>query len=253
MNRAKLKAVCKGLAGMVMLAGWLPHAAGQDVAGASSSQAGFAPAGAIDQDRFSFGTDHAWKGLAGQTNWVWQIEFVRPRELGAILQIQGEQDFIFQNAPETYVWQYSADGQAWHELSGTRIERERRLFRVHRLAGRRRVQFLRLQISGVKGDFPSVREVEFYSDPREKISFPDWIIAVNTTDDRQLPNQGKEFIPLAKTCAGWASECMPGGGRSCGRARCSRWWPSPEPAASASTRISSTTSRPAPRYGARTR
>jgi hypothetical protein len=203
MNRLKPSIVFPALACAGWLAGSAPNTTGQGVAGASDSQPGFAAAGAVDRDRFASGTNHAWKGTAGRTNWVWQFQFAQPREVGAILQIQGDHAFVFQNAPETYVWQYSADGQAWHDLSGTRIERERRLFRVHRLAGRRRAQFLRLQISGVNGDFPTVREVEFYENRAEKIAFPDWIVAVNTTDDRRLPNQGEEFIPLARGCAGW--------------------------------------------------
>jgi len=170
---------------------------------ASSSQAGFAAAGVVDRDRFSFAPSHAWKGQPGVSNWWWEIQFSGPRQLGAILQIQGDHEFVFQNAPKDYVWQSSLDGLSWHDLQGTRIGKERRIFRLHRLAVPEQVRFLRLQIARSDGNFPTVREVEFYNDPAASISFPDWIIAVNTTHEPRLPNHGQEFIPLAKSCAGW--------------------------------------------------
>src|SRR5262249_43499429 len=67
-------------------------------ASASSSQPGYAPAGAIDHDRFSFASNHAWKGEGLGSNWFWEIQFSKPRDLGAILQIQGDHEFVFQNA-----------------------------------------------------------------------------------------------------------------------------------------------------------
>lgn len=191
------------LTGLLPLTGWVARAVGKDLASASSWQADFAPAGVIDGDRFSFATNHAWKGKAGDAAWWWEIDFSKPRELGAILQIQGDHEFVFQNAPSRYVWQGSLDGRSWRDLEGTRIEHERRLYRLHRLAIGQRVRFVRLEVNGVEGNFPTLREVEFYGDPRATISFPDWIIAVNTTDDPRLPGHGKEFIPLAKACPGW--------------------------------------------------
>src|SRR5262245_58737891 len=75
--------------------------AAHEWASASSSQSGFAAEGAIDGDRFSFNTNHLWKGSAGQSGWWWQVQFSKPRRLGAILQIQGDHEFLFQNAPST--------------------------------------------------------------------------------------------------------------------------------------------------------
>jgi hypothetical protein len=173
------------------------------VTSASSSQLEFGPTGVVDQDRFSFVANHAWKGAMEQSNWWWKIQFSKPRDIGAILQVQGDHEFVSQNAPRSYLWQASLDGQLWNDLSPTRIVEERRLFRLHRLPARQRVCFLRLQITAVEGKFPTVREVEFYSNPREKVSFPDWIIAVNTTHDPRLPGEGKDFISLAKSCRGW--------------------------------------------------
>jgi hypothetical protein len=202
---ARMRILSTYLTWILLPTGLVARVVGQDLASASSSQPDFAPAGVIDGDRFSFSTNHAWKGSRGESSWWWEIQFSKPRELGAILQIQGDHEFVFQNAPSKYVWQGSLDGRSWRDLEGTRIEHERRLFRLHRLSMGQRVRFVRLQISGAQGNFPTLREAEFYSDRRARIVFPDWIIAVNTTDDPRLPNHGKEFIPLAKACPGWGA------------------------------------------------
>jgi len=170
---------------------------------ASISAPGFAPGGAIDGDRFSPEQAHAWKGAAGASNWWWQIHFDAPREIGAILQVTGDHAFVLRNAPRDYSWQWSANGLDWHDFASTRTTGERRIFRLHRLSAARRVAFLRLQIMAAHGETPELREVEFFSDPKEPVPFPDWIIAVNTTDDPSLPGHGQEFIPLACSCSGW--------------------------------------------------
>jgi len=179
------------------------NSAASDAVRAASSQADFGPAGVIDGDRFSFAPKHAWKGSVSESNWWWEIEFSKPRDVGAILQIQGDHEFVFENAPSDYIWQASMDGIMWQDLATTRIRQERRTFRLHRLSVSQRVRFLRLQIARAEGRFPTLREVEFYSSPSATVPFPDWIIAVNTTDDSRLPGHGKEFIPLAKSCPGW--------------------------------------------------
>ena len=173
------------------------------VASASSFQDGFEAQGALNQDRFSAGERMAWKGRAGESNWWWQVEFAEPRTVGALLQIQGGHEFVFRDAPKSYVWQSSEDGHKWHELPETRITNERRIFRILRLAKSIKAKFLRLSINAAAGDFPTLREVEFFSDLKGVIEFPDWIVAVNTTHDAKLPGHGQEFIPLAKSCRGW--------------------------------------------------
>jgi hypothetical protein len=130
------------------------------------------------------------------------VRFTKPEKIAAILQVQGDHDFVLRHAPRTYVWQSSLDGRTWQNLRETKIESEQRLFRIHRLARAVDARFLRIEIPAAMGDFPTLREVEFYGDPREKISFPEWIVAVNTTDDHRLPGHGQEFIPLARSCAG---------------------------------------------------
>ncbi len=197
----RIRIIFNFLSLLLVLARPVEVEADQEFATASSSQSDFSAAGSIDGDRFSFSASHAWKGARGESNWWWQIEFPKPRQLGAILQIQGDHEFILQNAPSNYRWQVSIDGRSWHDLDGTRIQHEQRLYRVHRLRVGQTVRFARLQIGAVEGDFPTLREVEFYSDPRARIVFPEWIVAVNMTDDPRL-HHGKAFIPLAKSCPG---------------------------------------------------
>ena len=182
---------------------------GPDLAGAameasaSSSAAGFPAGGAADGRRFATETNAMWAGAADAGQWWWQVRFDAPREIGAILQVIGDHEFVLRHTPRSYVWQASNDGAQWTDLRGTAIESERRLFRVHRLAKAIRTRFLRLQIHAATGKFPALREVELFSSPTETVPFDDWIVAVNTTHDPKLPGHGQEFIPLAKSCDGW--------------------------------------------------
>src|SRR6516162_863656 len=90
---ARIRIISTYLTWLLVLAGSITVAAGQELAKASSSQSDFAPKGAIDGDRFSFTTNHAWKGNPGESSWWWQIEFSKRRQLDAILQIQGDHEF----------------------------------------------------------------------------------------------------------------------------------------------------------------
>jgi len=168
---------------------------------ASSSSAGFEAKGAWQRDRFSLERGSVWKGGTNASHWWWQVEFEQPRAVGAILQVLGDHTFVFHNAPRRFVWQLSEDGVHWSDLAGTTITNEQRLYRIHRLAGAVTTRFVRLDVSAVMGTFPTLREVEIYSDPKADIPFPDWIVAVNVTHDPRLPNHGQEFIPLAKSTA----------------------------------------------------
>jgi hypothetical protein len=132
-------------------------------------------------------------------NWWWRIDFGAPRQLGAILQIQGDHEFVLQHSPRKYVWQISNDGRVWRDLEGTRVENERRLWRIFRLTPGIVARFARLKIDATQGDFPALREVEFFESPRAVIPFPAWIVAVNSTHDSTLPGHGREFIPLAQS------------------------------------------------------
>ena len=190
-----------GLAALVVAAN--AGAADSLLATASSYIDGFSPEGAVDGERFSVETGSVWKGRRGESNWWWQVAFVQPREVGAILQVAGDHEFVLRNAPRHYVWQGSRDGARWFDIDETFTHDERRLYRLHRFRQKRLVQFLRLKIDSVNGDAPALREVEFFASPKETIQFPEWIIAVNTTHERTLPNHGWEFIPLAKSCDGW--------------------------------------------------
>ena len=179
------------------------RAADGATATASSSSEGSEAGGAVDGNRFSVERASAWKGRTSAGRWWWQVEFERTRHVGAILQVVGDHAFVFRNAPLQFVWQRSADGTHWSDLPETATTNERRLFRIHRLARAVEARFLRLNIAAAAGAFPTLREVEFYSDPQQPIGFPDWIVVVNTTQDATLPGHGQEFIPLAKSCPGW--------------------------------------------------
>jgi hypothetical protein len=173
---------------------------------ASSNQPGCIAADVMDGDRFSADTAHAWKGSAEAKSWWWQCRWDEPREVGAILQIVGDDPMTLQNAPRKYVWQSSLDGQSWSDLEETATAAERRMFRLHRLKGPRRLQYLRLKIDAAEGEFPALREVEVFDDPQVKVAFPDWIAAVATIDRReweQKKGEGRSFIPLARGCPGW--------------------------------------------------
>jgi hypothetical protein len=173
-------------------------------ASASGAVPGFEAAGALDGNRFSIEKGAAWKGTREGQSWWWEVDFEKPRLVGAILQVVGDHPFVLRNAPRQSVWQRSDDGEKWSALPETALGNDRRLFRIHRLNKAVKVRFLRLSIAAVSGEFPTLREVEFYSEPRARIAFPDWMVVVNTTHDPTLPGHGEEFIPLAKACAGWS-------------------------------------------------
>ena len=173
---------------------------------ASSTQQGFSPAGAVDDNPFDTEAGHVWKGSADAGSWWWQCRWDEPRDVGAILQVVGDDPVVLQNAPRKYVWQASLDGKTWNSLEGTAVDAERRMFRLHRLKVPRRLQYLRLQIDAVHGTFPALREADVFDDPHVKVEFPDWIAAVATIDRREWDEQkgeGRQFIPLACGCPGW--------------------------------------------------
>jgi hypothetical protein len=159
----------------------------------------------VDGNRFSAEANHAWQGAAGQGDWSWDCRFSAPQQIGAILQITGDHDFVLRDAPLSYVWQWSLDGDRWNDLPTTTTPRERRTFRLHRLPQPQLVRAVRLRIFSAAGRAPTLREVEFYSGSGEAVAFPTWVVAVNTTDQPSLPGHGQEFIPLARSCPGWGA------------------------------------------------
>src|SRR5438067_2116426 len=112
---------------------------------ASSWQVGSNPALAFDGDRF--GTNSIWRG-APESTWTWQVDFGEGAaiKIGSILQIQGDQDFVFQNAPKNYRWLGSLDGVDWTALDGGSVTNEHRLFRMLQLDKPVEVRFARLEI-----------------------------------------------------------------------------------------------------------
>ncbi|HKB41076.1 MAG TPA: discoidin domain-containing protein [Gemmataceae bacterium] len=178
-----------------------PGAAAPGTASASSVKEGSGAAGALDGDRFSAAPGACWKGRPGERCWYWQIRFAEPRSVGAILQVVGDAENFFRNAPSSYVWQESLDGTVWREIPETNVARERRTFRLHRLKHARRAQYLRLLVRKVDGDCPTLREVEFYAEPDAAVAFPEWCVSVNTLDDR-LPGGGQNFLKMVRQVKG---------------------------------------------------
>lgn len=168
----------------------------------ASSEAPDGPAeGALDGDRFTAGDHHAWRSAPGSTRCTWQVTFGTPRRVGSILQVVGDHDFVFRNAPSRYAWEGSRDGEHWFPLATNPGSGESRLYRIHRLRRAFEVTAIRLRVQAVTGDHAVLREVEFHSATGSTISFPEWVVAVNVTHDPALPGHGQEFIPLARRCS----------------------------------------------------
>lgn len=170
---------------------------------ASSVAARFGPDGAIDGDRFAVAPGTVWRGQADQATWSWQIVFAEPRRVGAILQVIGDHPLNLRNAPSAYVWQWSPDGTTWRDMPTARVRSEARMVRLFRLRRAYRVRGLRLRIAEALGEYPALREVEFFAEPNAVVDFPDWIIEVRTTVSKALSDGGSGFTKLARRCEGW--------------------------------------------------
>jgi hypothetical protein len=171
---------------------------------ASSTAEGSSARGPMDGDRFSADPMKAWRGKSGERSWWWQVRFPKPRTVGAILQVVGDHGVALRNAPKNYVWQASADGDAWEDLSETAVKDERRMFRLHRLTKAREVRALRLAIREAgEGEFPTLRDVELFADPKAAVAFEPWAVVVTTTGEKKVPGVGRTFAPLARQCKGW--------------------------------------------------
>jgi hypothetical protein len=191
------------LVGLIVV---LSHSsAGAAEASASSIQEPSSAAGAIDDNRFSVDLAHSWVGGANAGTWWWQCRWEQPRDVGAILQIVGDDPLLLHNAPRRYVWQGSLDGRNWTDLHETAVDLERRMFRLHRLQTPRHVQYLRLKVDNTHGDFPVLRHVEVFDEVSARVEFPEWIVAVATIDRPEWDKQkgeGKAFVSLARECPG---------------------------------------------------
>lgn len=179
---------------------------------ASSSQTGFDPYGAYDNDRFGATVGKCWKGQSGQGSWYWQINFSEPRQIGSILMIMGEPGatvdrfrFFQNNTPLDYKWRYSNNGSTWYDLTETIETDEKRLFRIHRLNTPLTAEHLRLEVSDCIGSYPTIREIELYSNTDADITFDDWLVAVDITEDMDPHGNTDWFIELAQECSGWSN------------------------------------------------
>ena len=172
---------------------------------ASSTADDSSPAGAADGDRFAADGGKCWRGKPGESSWWWEVRFPKPRAVGAILQVVGDHDLVLRNAPKRYVWQASGDGRTWEDLPETAVADERRTFRLHRLKEAREVRALRLLVREAgEGRFPTLREAEFFADPKADARFGPWAVVVSTTGEKKVPGAGTEFVALARKCDGWA-------------------------------------------------
>lgn len=158
---------------------------------------------AMDGDRFATETEHVWKGESNQSQWVWTCAFERPQAVGSILQIHGDDPTILRNAPREYCWQSTTESGEWEAIKSTTVVDETRTARIHRFERPITTRAVRLLIIAARGEYPTLREVEFYSDPLAKIEYPPWIALVSTLDTPSLPGPINGFIPLARSCAGF--------------------------------------------------
>jgi len=100
---------------------------GLEVLTASSFNLISLPQESLIHDRFSFATKSCVERQGGRCPiGGGKSSFQNRAKLGAILHDSGAiMNSFFQNAPTDYVWQGSLDGRSWHDLEGTRIEKER--------------------------------------------------------------------------------------------------------------------------------
>src|SRR5262249_52581547 len=56
---------------------------------------------------------------------------------------------------------------------------------------------------GGRGKFPTLREAEFFDDPKAAVPFEPWAVVVTTTGEKKGPSHGCAFVPPARKCKGW--------------------------------------------------
>ncbi|MBL9135854.1 MAG: hypothetical protein JNK85_08305 [Verrucomicrobiales bacterium] len=145
----------------------------------------------------------AWSRATPDSPWIGEVRFAAARQVGALSQEFGDHPFVLRNAPVNYRWLGSVDGHSWRELRGSRVQRNPRIHRIQRLPRTLRLMGLRLEVETCNGPAPVVRRLEIFGDPNSAIPAEPWIAVVNSTHDPSLPGHGQEFIPLARSCAGW--------------------------------------------------
>lgn len=190
---------------------WTFRTTGSGTPTASSSQLNYDPAGAFNGNRFDSSLNNCWKGIAGQSGWYWQMNYTQPHQIGSLLMIMGEpqpdnpQLELYQiNAPLDYIWQYSNDGTTWTNIDETLVEFEPRIFRIQRFASPITAKYFRLNITDCFGLYPTIREIEFYDSTTANISFPNWLVAVDITNEIDGPYGNTEwFFDRARQCTGW--------------------------------------------------
>jgi hypothetical protein len=123
-------------------------------------------------------------------------------QVAAILQRNGSHELVVTNGPVRSWWEFSGDGTNWLEIPNGRTEtRDVRLLRLLRVESPIRAKFLRLHFRG--GKSPEARGVAIFDEAPQFAELDRWILIVNSTDDRRVPNHGQEFWPLARSVPGW--------------------------------------------------
>lgn len=122
--------------------------------------------------------------------------------VAAILQRNGSHELVVTNGPASSWWEFSGNGTDWREVPNGRVEtKDGRLMRLLRMEGPIRAQFLRLHFRG--GSSAEARGVAVFDEAPGFAELERWILIVNSTDDRRVPNHGQEFWPLARSVPGW--------------------------------------------------
>lgn len=125
-------------------------------------------------------------------------KFDEPRNVGALLQQNGTNQFVLRGHPRISWWEWSKDGDRWIAIPNTTMTNDARLLRLHQLRRSVTTKFLRLRYDHGQ----ATGEAVFDSHPRRE-DLQRMVLIVNSTHDSTLPNHGQEFFPLLKSIHGW--------------------------------------------------
>ena len=178
----------------------------QGKATASSEwQHSYPASAANDGDRYSCGEGQCWRGAKGASPWTWQIDFAKPTRVAKVYQIMGSDLHVRRFAPTDYVWQWSENGTAWHDISGSAVTDDTRIFRVVQFTAPVRAHHFRMRITAATDDAPSLREIEMYTSSQDSVISDPWFYVVITEMTAKLPGWGADFVNTARKCVGWGN------------------------------------------------
>jgi hypothetical protein len=176
----------------------------QGKATASSEwQHSYPASAANDGDRYSCGPGQYWRGAKGESPWTWQIDFAKPKRIAKVYQIMGSEPYVRRFAPTDYLWQRSNNGTSWHDIPGSAVTGDTRIFRVVEFAAPVRARHFRMRITAATDGAPSLREIEMFASSGDDVKSDPWFYAINIEGSIELPGYAKNFVPTAQQCAGW--------------------------------------------------